>query len=207
MDPVLVGRFWLIAALLALTPGADWAYAIAAGLRARSIGPSVVGMLAGYALVITALAVGVGALVVRYPVVLTTITYAGAAYLLWLGVSTLLSRAGHVGPADRSIGEGAVSRFLRGAGVSGLNPKGLLLLAALLPQFTTPTGPPLPVQMLVLGGLHLLDCAVVYSAVAALARRVLRARPRVVTVVTKTAGVAMLLIGASLLVERITGAA
>ena len=48
MDLSLVAQFWTLAVLLALTPGADWAYVITAGLRARSIAPTLLGMLSAY---------------------------------------------------------------------------------------------------------------------------------------------------------------
>lgn len=231
MDGSLVTQFWVVAVLLALTPGADWAYAIAAGLRARSIAPSILGMLSGYAVVITVVAVGVGSLVTRYPMLLTVLTIAGGAYLIWLGVSTLVRRvvpvaevvaAARLGArepvgAGRAVSpggdagrgragassDGAMGQFLRGAGVSAINPKGLLLLLALLPQFTSPTGWPSTAQMLALGAIHLVNCAVIYSTVAHLARRILRSRPRATIIVTKASGVAMLVIGAGILVERI----
>jgi threonine/homoserine/homoserine lactone efflux protein len=203
VDVSLVVQFWAIAVLLALTPGADWAFAIAAGLRARSVVPPVLGMLFGYAIVITVVAVGVGSLVTRYPVALTVLTIAGACYLLRLGTATLIRPVGQVTASDQPIGGSSARQFLRGAGVSGINPKGLLLLVALLPQFTSPHGWPSSAQMLVLGSLHLLNCAAVYFAVALLARRVLRSRPRAAVIVTKLAGTAMTLIGVGILTERI----
>ncbi|GAB3602537.1 LysE family translocator [Microbacterium aureliae] len=203
MDVTLAGQFWVVAALLALTPGADWAYAIAAGLRARSVFPSIAGMLAGYAIVVSAVAVGAGALVTKFPVALTVLTFAGAAYLLYLGLTTLFTPAAQVEAGERPVGGSPLGQFLRGAGVSGINPKGLLLLLALLPQFASPDGWPASAQMLVLGGLHLFNCAVVYSVVGVLARRVLPARPTATVVVTKLAGVAMTLIGTALIAGRI----
>jgi threonine/homoserine/homoserine lactone efflux protein len=208
MNPVLVAQFWTIAVLLALTPGADWAYVIGAGLRAKSVVPSILGMLTAYALVIAAVAVGVGTLVTQFPVVLTALTVGGGAYLIWLGVTALVKRVEPVGPHGEPIagsGGSARAQFLRGAGVSGINPKGLLLLLALLPQFTSPTGMPPAAQMLVLGALHLADIAVIYTLVALLARRLLRSRPRALVVVAKLSGAMMVLIGASLLVERFLG--
>ena len=202
MDLSLVAQFWTLAVLLALTPGADWAYVITAGLRARSIAPTLLGMLSAYAVLITAVAVGVGALVTQYPIVLTVLTVGGAAYLIWLGVNALVRRAEPVGPHGEPIAGSATAQFLRGAGVSGFNPKGLLLLLALLPQFTSPGGMPPAAQMLVLGSLHLVDCAVVYSLVAVLARRILRTRPRALAIVAKVSGAAMVLIGTALIVER-----
>ncbi len=203
MDAVLVAQFWFVAALLVLTPGADWAYAIASGVQSRSFVPSILGILVGYAVVVAVVAVGVGAFVARFPMALLVLTLAGAAYLIWLGGTALLRSAPRLDVGDRTMGRNAVGRFLRGVGVSGFNPKGLLLLLALLPQFTTPGGLPSVVQMLILGALHLLDCAIVYSTVAALARRLLRSRPRTTVVVAKVAGIAMLVVGAGLVVEQV----
>ena len=197
-------QFWTVALLLALTPGADWAYAIAAGLQPRSVVPSILGMVCGYVVVVAVVALGVGALVTEYPAALTVLTLAGAAYLLYLGGSTLLARGGTaVTASDRPVGTSARTRFLRGAGVSGINPKGILLLLALLPQFVSPGGWPAPVQMGVLGSLHLVDCAVVYLLVALAARRILHARPRARVVVTKVSGALMVLIGVGLLAEQV----
>lgn len=203
MDASLVVQFWLVAVVLALTPGADWAYAIAAGLRARSVVPSVLGMVFGYVVVVAVVALGVGALVSRYPTALTVLTIAGAGYLVYLGVTTLLHRVEHVTASDKPVGDNPVAQFFIGAGVSGINPKGLLLLLALLPQFTSPTGWASPVQMLVLGGLHVANCAVVYFTVALLARRILRSRPRAGVIVTRIAGTVMVALGLFILVEKI----
>lgn len=202
MNPALVAQFWTIAVLLTLTPGADWAYIMGAGVRAKSAAPSILGMLTAYALVIAAVALGVGALVTRFPVVLTALTLGGGAYLIWLGITALLKRAEPVGPQGEPIAGSATSQFLRGAGVSGFNPKGLLLFLALLPQFTSPTGMPAAVQMLVLGAIQLADVAVIYTLVALLSRRLLRSRPRALAIVGRLSGAMMVLIGVSLLVER-----
>jgi threonine/homoserine/homoserine lactone efflux protein len=202
VDITLLGQFWLVAALLAVTPGADWAYAISAGLRARSPFPSIVGMLSGYALVIAVIAFGIGALVTRYPIALTALTLAGACYLVYLGVSVLRRRVETVRASDHPVRGRAMAQLLRGAGVSAINPKGLLLLLALLPQFTSPTAAWAPAaQMLVLGSVHLLNCAVVYTVVALLARRLLGSRPRASVVVAKASGVIMVVLGISILIE------
>jgi threonine/homoserine/homoserine lactone efflux protein len=206
VDASLVVQYWVVAILLTLTPGADWAFAITTGLRARSVVPPLLGILFGYAIVIIVVAVGVGSLVTRFPAALTALTIAGACYLLWLGLTTLTRPAGHLTASDQPIAASPVRQFLRGAGVSGTNPKGLLLLLlALLPQFTSPRGWPPAAQMLALGGIHLLNSAAVYFTVALLARLVLRSRPRATVIVTKFSGAAMTLIGAGLLIERIIG--
>lgn len=199
----LLVQFWVISLLLALTPGADWAYVIAAGLRARSVTPSVVGILAGHAALIVLAALGVGATVAKYPLALTVLTVAGALYLLWAGVTTLVRPVEHVAASEASMAGSARGQFSQGMGISAINPKGLLLLLALLPQFTSPHAWPESVQMLILGSAHLANCAVVYFTVGHFARRVLRASPKATMVVTKFAGAAMGLIGIGILAERI----
>lgn len=196
MDFPLMMQFWLVAVLMAMTPGADWAYAITAGLRARTVGPSITGMLAGYAVVILIVAVGVGALVAQYPAVLHGLTVLGAGYLLYLGWHTLRSQISEVSAAEGPVRQGAAGQFFRGAGISGINPKGMLLLLALLPQFTSLTAPwSSTAQMLVLGSLHILNCAVVYTIVAVGARKLLGTKPKLSVLVSKFSGVVMIVFG------------
>jgi threonine/homoserine/homoserine lactone efflux protein len=59
------------------------------------------------------------------------------------------------------------------------------------------------VQILVLGLVDLASCAVIYTAVGAGARRVLRARPAAARAVTRFSGGAMVMIGVLLLVEQV----
>jgi threonine/homoserine/homoserine lactone efflux protein len=132
-----VAAFWAVSFLLVITPGADWAYAIAAGLRHRVVLPAVGGLLAGHLAATAVVAAGVGALVARSPLVLTLLTAVGAAYLVWLGIGMLAHPA-----APQAHTEESAASWLRqaakGAGISGLNPKVFLLFLALLPQFTDP---------------------------------------------------------------------
>lgn len=207
MDPALILGFWAVAALLVCTPGADWAYAVTAGLGGRTLLPSIGGILFGYFVVVVAVAVGLGALVAANPVLLDVLTVGGALYLLWLGISGLVRSAGPLTAQNPDTSASSFGSFLRGAGVSGFNPKGLLVLVALVPQFTTADSGWAPAaQMLLLGGLFVATCAVVYSAVAVLARRLLAARPRGTIVMARVSAIAMTLIGLGLLVERVAQA-
>lgn len=225
-----IAAFLAVDLLLVLTPGADWAYAITAGLTGRPVLPAVAGLVAGYAGYTALVMAGLAVLLARAPGLLTALTVLGAAYLIWLGGSTLARPSGvpaaapapSVRPA--SVGQAAprssrpaasgspgqaASRSpwraaARGAGVSGLNPKGLLLFLALLPQFARPgAGWPVTAQIGVLGLLHMSDCAVVYSAVGTLARRLLRSRPAAARLLSRCSGAVMIAVGAALLVERV----
>lgn len=96
--------------------------------------------------------------------------------------------------------------MLKGFGISGLNPKALLLYFSLFPQFIRPaTGWPVAAQTGLLSTVHLTACAVVYLAVGVLARTVLSTRPTAARAVTRISGAMMIVIGAVLLVERLAG--
>ena len=197
--------FWTVSFLLVLVPGADWAYAIAAGLRDRSVLPAVAGLLAGYVALTAVLAAGVAAVLVRWPLALAVLTTLGALYLLWLGITTVARPPAPSAAADQSS-QPWVRRAARGAGVSGLNPKALLLFAALLPQFITrgtASAWPFAAQIALLGLVHTANCGVVYTGVGTAARRVLRTRPAAATVVSRCSGAAMIVIAALLLAERL----
>ncbi|MFE6402276.1 LysE family translocator [Streptomyces alboflavus] len=206
-----ITAFWAVSVLLILVPGADWAYAISAGLRDRSVAPAVGGLLLGYVGLTAVVAAGIAAVVADHPAVLAALTLLGALYLIYLGVTTL-TRPGTADAApDDATGSGAHgpssrrSRVLQGAGISGLNPKALLLFLALLPQFTQPgTGWPLALQISTLGLVHILSCGAIYLCVGVLARTVLRTRPAAARAVTRVSGAAMVVIGAVLVVEQLT---
>ncbi|MEQ4724654.1 LysE family translocator [Nonomuraea sp. B19D2] len=200
-----VAAFWAVSLMLVVTPGADWAYAISAGLRHRTVLPAVGGLLAGHLAATVVVAAGVAGLVARSPLVMTALTVAGAAYLVWLGIGTLARPPGPQAGAEQAA-DSWVRQVVKGAGISGLNPKVFLLFLALLPQFTDPdAGWPLAVQIVALGLVHVASCAVVYTGVGAAARRVLRARPTAAQAVTRFSGAAMVVIGVLLLAEQLVG--
>jgi threonine/homoserine/homoserine lactone efflux protein len=161
-------------------------------------------------------AAGLGALVTRTPDALTALTVAGGIYLMWLGARALIRppapgipEPDAPGPAPSgqpAAGPAHTSRGLvaKGVGVSGLNPKGLLLFLALLPQFTNPRWSwPLAVQLGFLGLIFMISCGIIYLCVGSVARRVLAAHPAAARAVTRISGAAMLVIGALLLAERL----
>ncbi|RAG82669.1 LysE family translocator [Streptacidiphilus pinicola] len=201
-----VGAFWAVSFLLVLVPGADWAHAIAAGLRDRTVLPAVGGLLLGYVALTAVVAAGLAALVAGSPLVLTVLTAVGAGYLVRLGVATLTrpSTPQAAGAEDDPAAVSWLRRTAKGAGISGLNPKALLLFVALLPQFATRGAAwPFAAQIALLGLVHTANCAAVYAGVGTAARRVLRARPAVARAVTRCSGAAMVVIGVLLLAERL----
>ena len=84
---------------------------------------------------------------------------------------------------------------LKGIGISGLNPKALLLFLALLPQFITPDAWPIAAQMAVLGFIFTLTCAIFYALLGRFARTILHARPTAARAISRLSGIGMLSIG------------
>lgn len=205
-----IAAFWVVSSLLIMVPGADWAYTIGAGLRGHSVVPAVGGIVLGYAAMTIVVAAGVGALVARSPALLGALTIVGGLYLMWHGATTLARPSGpdttsNGAPASESApARTSQATLLRGAGVSALNPKGLLLFLALLPQFTSPHGRwPLAVQLAVLGVVFMLSCGTFYLCLGSVARKTLHARPAAARAVTRVSGAAMFIIGALLLADRL----
>jgi threonine/homoserine/homoserine lactone efflux protein len=203
MAPGSVLAFWLVALLLIAVPGADWAFTVSAGLRGHSVLPAVGGLVLGYAAVTAVVAAGVGALVAGTPAVLTGLTVVGGAYLIWHGGTTFAHPPSPPATVDSATGTDWHT-FVLGIGVSGLNPKGLLIFVALLPQFTDPAASwPVAGQIGVLGLAFMATCAVFYFAVGSLARTVLHARPAVAGAVSRVSGAAMVVIGAAIIADRL----
>lgn len=204
MSMSMVAGFWVIAMLLIALPGPDWAFTIAAGVRDRTVYPAVAGLMAGYVILTFVVAAGVGALVANTPAILTVLTIIGAAYLLYLGGSLLKRSAPvHPGQPDSVTPAPWWARTVRGAGVSSLNPKALILFLALLPQFTDASSSwPVPAQVAVLGALYIATCGAFYTAVGVGARAAALTRPRVMRALPKLSGAAMLALGVVMLGEH-----
>jgi threonine/homoserine/homoserine lactone efflux protein len=197
--------FWAVSILFIITPGADWAYAISAGLKHRVVLPAVGGLLSGHLIATMIVAGGVGTLVANHPVALSGLTVAGAGYLLWLGANMLARPS--TPHADETQASGSWKRWaLKGLCVSGLNPKVFLLFLALLPQFADATAPwPVPMQMIALGLVHTVSCGVIYLLVGFGSQVILRARPAAAQRVSRFSGAAMIIIALVLLIEQTRG--
>ncbi|MET4783216.1 LysE family translocator [Glaciihabitans sp. UYNi722] len=209
MPVYLVVAFAGVALTLIAVPGPDWAFVIAAGARDRMVLPVVAGLMIGYTLITATIAVGVGPLVATTPVALIVLTLGGAAYLIYLGIGFLRHPGGLQRISERKPSplprSGRV--IAKGIGVSALNPKGLLIFLAILPQFTRSDQVwPITLQLAVLGAAFTLICGLFYLALGYAADRVLGSRPRLAQIITRIAGVAMIGVGLILGIERVIDA-
>ena len=132
--------FCAAATALAIVPGPTVTVIIANSLR---FGPragllNVAGTQAGVAIWLVIATLGLGAAVEMMGVWFDAVRYAGAAYLVWLGVKLLISKGDLVMATERARPRG--SFFLQGFIVIMSNPKMLVLFGALIPPFISPGG-------------------------------------------------------------------
>ena len=169
--------FTLLAAavLISLTPGAG-----AINTMSNSIGSGwarsiwgILGQQLALLVHIAVVAAGVGVLVAGSPLLFNVIRYAGAAYLVLLGVRQLRARPT---PADEETVDARASRWTmlrQGVLVNLTNPKAVVFFLAFTPQFIRPDRP-LPVQYAVLAGTVVVVDVLVMWFVFAVAARGLR---------------------------------
>jgi threonine/homoserine/homoserine lactone efflux protein len=151
-DSSTVWVFCLTALALLVIPGPAVLYVVVQGAeQGRRTGlASVAGIHLGTLVHVAAATVGLSALIVTSAVAFSVVKYAGAAYLVYVGVRKLLGRD----EPNLEAGRARVSyrrAFVRGAIVNVLNPKTALFFLALLPQFVDPDRGGVWSQALVLG--------------------------------------------------------
>jgi len=147
--------FALAAFVIIVIPGPSVVFVIG---RALSYGrpvalASVAGNTLGLVTIVALVALGLGAVVQESIVVFTVLKLAGAAYLVWLGVEAFRHRRDFLVPAGTDVrAPMTVGRAIRqGYVVGASNPKGYIMLAAVLPQFVDRGDGQVPLQMLLLG--------------------------------------------------------
>jgi threonine/homoserine/homoserine lactone efflux protein len=134
-----LGLFSLAALALLLVPGPAVLYIVAQSVdHGRLAGlASVAGVHLGTVVHTVAAAIGLSALIVSSALAFSVVKYAGAAYLVYLGIRRLLEREP---PGPVVVGNQSLARlFWRGAVVNVLNPKTALFFLAFVPQFVDPT--------------------------------------------------------------------
>jgi homoserine/homoserine lactone efflux protein len=163
--------------LISFTPGAGAINTMSNALNAgflRSIW-GILGQQAALLIHIVVVALGVGLLVTGSPVAFTVIRYAGAAYLVYLGIRQFLARPELDAERVRALSdEPRWSMFQRGLWVNLLNPKAIVFFLAFLPQFIR-VDRPLPAQYLIVAAtVVVIDILVMWFFFAVMARSVQR---------------------------------
>lgn len=152
LDPSTLSVFALAVFALVMSPGPAVFYILARTIeQGRMAGiVSILGIGAGTVCHIVAAAVGLSALFMSSAIAFNVVKYAGAGYLIYLGIKTLRSSGLHeeVATKDKlSLSE----VFYQAVLVNLLNPKTTLFFFAFLPQFVAPNRGAVALQILVLG--------------------------------------------------------
>ena len=169
----------LAALALLLVPGPAVIYIVTRGIsQGRRAGiASVLGIeLAGLCHAAAA-AFGLSAILLASALAFNLVKYVGAAYLVYLGIRSMLSRSGAL-PADAAAPQSLPRLFRRGFVVNILNPKTALFFYAFLPQFVDPGRGSTVLQILFLGVLFVALATVTDSTYALLSSGVGRVLAR-----------------------------
>ncbi|QNM98120.1 LysE family translocator [Chitinimonas koreensis] len=131
--------FLLASTLLILSPGPGTLAILGSATGSRRAGfAALAGTSTGDALLMAAAAVGAAALLAANPAAFNLLRYGGGAYLVWLGIKSLLSK--EQGLAITAPAEG--DAFRRSLLVTLLNPKAIVFFMAFFPQFVLPGASP-----------------------------------------------------------------
>jgi threonine/homoserine/homoserine lactone efflux protein len=154
-SPSTLAAFTVTALLFILFPGPAMLFLVARGVAG---GPKVgalsaLGVETANAVYVVATALGLTALLAASSVAFSAIRYAGAAYLVYLGIRTLRDRSTPEAPVVAAGSLGGRRSWWQGFLVGIGNPKAALFFLAFFPQFIHPDAGPAWAQVLVLGAI------------------------------------------------------
>ena len=168
--------YFLAAWLIALSPGSGAVLSMSHGLQygVRQTTATIVGLQIGLAFILLVAGAGVGALLLASTTAFMIVKVLGAGYLIWLGVkqwrAPVDGAASDAAAPSEPAGLSVRQRLLRGALTNATNPKGIVFMVAVLPQFIDPNKP-LALQLAILLVTTLAVDSVVMHGYAFLASR------------------------------------
>lgn len=144
--------FTAAAFVLNLSPGPSNLYVMARAIAQGTKGGIVaaLGLAVGGLVHVAATVFGLSAIFEHSPTLYSVIKFAGAAYLIYLGISYWRSKSSSSG-ISRTKEKPLFSVFKESILIEVTNPKTALFFLALLPQFVVPESGPVPQQLLILG--------------------------------------------------------
>ena len=162
--------------VIAVSPGSGAVLSMSHGLSygVRQTTATIVGLQIGLAVILLVAGAGVGAVLLASTTAFMVVKLLGAGYLIWLGVKQWRARVDAApqdsGAAAEPAGLSTRQRLVRGALTNATNPKGIVFMVAVLPQFIDPKRP-LLLQLLILLVTTLAVDTVVMHGYALLASR------------------------------------
>ena len=196
--------YLLTSIILSLSPGSGAINTMTTSINHgyRGAAASIAGLQTGLAIHIVLVGIGLGTLFSRSVLAFEVLKWAGAAYLIWLGIQQWRA----AGAIDLNTMANTQSRsrlFKRAVFVNLTNPKSIVFLAALFPQFILPQEPQL-MQYVVLGVTTIVVDIIVMIGYATLATRIAGwiKGPKQMKALNKVFGSLFMLIGALLASAR-----
>ncbi len=199
--------FALSAALLVAAPGPDFVYVTTRGIaQGRTAGGlSALGISTGLLVHTLFAALGLSALIQASRTAYLLIKYAGAAYLIYLGLRTLLSRKRLLDPEKPVAMSRSSAVFRQGVLTNVFNPKAILTFLAFIPQFVD-AGASNPVPQFLVLGITIAAIAAVWFGFVGYFAGIIGARlqrsPTMQRILTTASGAVLVLLGVRLLLER-----
>ncbi|MDA0661521.1 MAG: LysE family translocator [Proteobacteria bacterium] len=198
--------FVAASALLGITPGPDILYVV---MRGAAQGPraglaAAAGLCTGIVGHIALCAAGLSAIIAGSATAFTVIKIAGAAWLIWLGIAMWRARGG-IDPGAEPPARPLTGIYRQSIVMNLLNPKVALFFLAFLPQFVTPDGAPVALQLTVLGLIFMAVSFIIMGA-AGLAggqvRRLLACNERAGRWLERGAGTVLIALGIRLAIQN-----
>ena len=168
--------FVIAASIIAVSPGSGAVLSMSHGLSygVRKASGTILGLQAGLLLVLAIAGAGVGSLLLASELAFSVVKTVGALYLIWLGFSQWRAKV-QAQPAGAGAGAGAGSvparaelpslrkRILTGFLTNATNPKGIIFMVAVLPQFIAQDRPLLPQLLILAATMCTIDLVVMHS--------------------------------------------
>lgn len=199
--------FIIAAVILNLTPGVDTFYiltrSISQGKKAGLV--SVAGIMTGCVFHVCFAAFGLSLLLATSARVFAFVKWAGAGYLIYLGIKTLLEKQSNFDTKNHILSKGLFSIYRQGILTNVLNPKVALFFLSFLPQFINPGQAHGPVPFLLLGATFLFTgtlWCLALSWMAASMTATLRNRPIIGVVMHKLSGLVFIAFGLKLALQK-----
>lgn len=165
--------YFVAACIIAISPGSGAVLSMAHGLSygVKKTTGTILGLQAGLLLILFIAGAGVGSLLLASEVAFNIVKIVGALYLIYLGFSQWRAKAGtQTDGEDASQAQTASSvvptlrkRFLLGFLTNATNPKGIVFMVAVLPQFISPNTALLPQLLILAATMCVIDLVVMHG--------------------------------------------
>ncbi|QBE63852.1 LysE family transporter [Pseudoduganella lutea] len=160
--------FAISAIIIALSPGSGAVLSMSHGLSygVKKASVTVMGLQLGLLLVLFIAGAGVGSLLLASEVAFNIVKTVGALYLIYLGLAqwrAKVKEGTEVEVAARAVAPSVKRRLLTGFLTNATNPKGIIFMVAVLPQFITQGQPVLPQLLILAATMVAIDMTVMHG--------------------------------------------